>query len=177
MTFIFQSLFYNLGYMLHILSTVQFILSLLNHRAANNITDSPEISATAQNMIIYVSACLCVCEWRRRGAYQGALMFVRKSCLTICCLPPQRTCSWNWSSTISCSQRCGQRESKVTAKDLPQSVMGCGGGLMCHGTAVTLRTLSHKHIFAAAKHHLNYLNATPSLLVWVNSVLNALIWA
>lgn len=67
------------------------------------------------------------------------------------------------------SQQRGQRESKVTAKDLPQSVMGCGGegerkervggsgGLMCHATAVPLRTLSHKHVFAAAKHHLNYL--------------------
>lgn len=66
------------------------------------------------------------------------------------------------------SQQRGQRESKVTAKDLPQSVMGCGGrgsarrggecgGLMCHATAVPLRTLSHKHVFTAAKHHLNYL--------------------
>lgn len=65
------------------------------------------------------------------GAYQWALMFVRKSCLTICRLPPQHTRIWNWSSTISCSQQRGQRESKVTAKDLPQSVMGCGGGGLC----------------------------------------------
>lgn len=49
------------------------------------------------------------------------------------------------------------------------------GGLMCHATAVTLRTLSHKHIFTAAKHHLNYLNARLSLCVWMNSALAALI--
>lgn len=34
------------------------------------------------------------------GRYQGVLVFVRKSCLTICCLSQQRTSSWNWSSTI-----------------------------------------------------------------------------
>ncbi|TKS68294.1 hypothetical protein D9C73_002355 [Collichthys lucidus] len=34
----------------------------------------------------------------------------------------------------------GRGKSKVTAKDLPQSVMGCGGGLMCHATAVTLQS-------------------------------------
>lgn len=148
--------------MLDVLSISLFILSLLLFRPATNITDSPGISAVALNMIIYVSGCLYVCERRRRGAYQGALASVRKSCLTICCLPPQLT-------------QCGQRESKVTAKDLPQSVMGCGGGLMCHGTAVMLRTRSHKHIFAAANHLHNYLNATLSVLVWVNSALVALI--
>lgn len=164
--------------MLYILSISLFILSFfLNLRPATNITNSPGIFAVALNMIIYVSGCFYVCEWRRRGAYQGALVFVRKSCLTICCLPPQHTRSSNWSSTIPCLQQRGQRESKVTAKDLPQSVMGCGGGLMCHGTAVMVRTLSHKHIFATAKHHHNYLNATLSLLVWMNSALDALIWA
>lgn len=50
-----------------------------------------------------------------------------------------------------------------------------GGGLMCHATAVTLRTLSHKHILTAAKHRLNYLNARLSLRVWINCALAALI--
>lgn len=135
-------------------------------------------NTTHENLCRSSFVCLWVEEGGGTGAYQWAIMFVRKSCLTICRLPPQHTRIWNWSSTISCSQQCGQRESKVTAKDLPQSVMGCGGGgLMCHATAVTLRTLSHKHIFTAAKHHLNYLNARLSLCVWMNSALAALIWA
>lgn len=104
-----------------------------------------QVSRKMCSMIMYASPCLCVCE-RRKGLGGGhagwALVFVRKSCLTICCLPPQHTHIWNWSSTVSCSQQCGQRERKVTAKDLPQSVMGCGGGLMCHATAVALRTLT-----------------------------------
>lgn len=107
---------------------------------------SPEKCAASQRKIMYARPCLCVCEGRKRlaggGACRWALVFVRKSCLTICCLPPQRTHIWNWSSTVSCSQQRGQRECKVTAKDLPQSVMGCGGGLMCHATAVVLRTLT-----------------------------------
>lgn len=53
--------------------------------------------------------------------------------------------------------------------------LGRRGGLMCHATAVTLRTMSHKHIFTAAKHRLNYLNARLSLRVWINSALAALI--
>lgn len=32
-----------------------------------------------------------------------------------------------------------------------------GGGLMCHATAVPPHSPSHKHVLAAAKHHLNYL--------------------
>lgn len=102
---------------------------LLNDRLASNISKSSETCAATQHMIIYASPCLWVEEGGGTGASQRALVFVRKSCLTICCLPPQHARIWNWSSTICCSQRCGQRESKVTAKDLPQSVMGCGGGL------------------------------------------------
>lgn len=136
---------------------------------------SSEISATVQNMIIYVSTCLCVGEVAV-GGLRGMHVSVRKSRPTICCLPPQSARHWNWSSTISCSQQCGQRESKVTAKDSPQSATGCDGGLMCHATAVTLHTLSHKHIFTAAKHHLNCLNARLSLPVWMNPAPDALIW-
>lgn len=63
----------------------------------------------------------------------------------------------------------GHRQGLATISD------GLRRGLMCHATAVTLRTLSHKHIFTAAEHHLNYLNARPSLCVWMNTPLAALI--
>lgn len=61
----------------------------------------------------------------------------------------------------------GHRQGLATISDGLREGMGGGvgrrdGGLMCHGTAVTLHTLSHKHIFVAAKRHLHYLNASLS---------------
>lgn len=63
----------------------------------------------------------------------------------------------------------GHSQGLATISDEPRR-----GGLMCHGTAAALHPLSHKHISAAAKHHLNYLNARLSLPVWMNSALEAL---
>lgn len=128
---------------------------------------SPKICIATHRRIIYVSPCLCVWHGGCMPAHvcvcvcdtSPAHVFERKSRLTICRrLPPQHharlklivKCLLLANAWAGGAQ--GHSQGLATISD----GLG-GGGLVCHSTAVTPRILSHRRIFAAAKHHLNYL--------------------
>lgn len=141
---------------------------------ACNRSKSPEIRIATRRRVIYVSPRWCVCE-RWAGASGVVVVVVvrggapvQRACLRLNHVYPYAAVFLhgdarvsNWSSTVSCSQKRGQRESKVTVKDSPQSATGWGGwggeGGACHGTAVTPRT------YSASQTHLRRCKTSPQL--------------
>lgn len=95
------------------------------------------------------------------GHTSPARVFARKSCVTICRrLPPRQHA--RLKLIVNClllakAWAVGAQGHIQGLATISDGLGRGGGGLVCHGTAVTPRTLSRRRIFTAAKHHLNYL--------------------